>query len=176
MYAAKSKGRLTLTIEPGERRLLQRVLEAIIQNYETPPEALPAPVAQVWYSTAGCRSARMSAEQTREWIGQLRAIRKSRLRLLRRCGRAMRSASKKSAQVRMSTDEAAELMTSLNDHRLFLAARHDIGEAEMNWPFFALPEALKPAQRKALFEIGVLAFMIEILLSAIDPDAANWRE
>lgn len=176
MYAAKSKETLTLTIEPGERRLLRRVLEAIIQNYQTPPEALPAPVAQVWYSTAGCRGARMSAEQTSEWIDQLRAIRKSRLRLLQRFVRQMQSPDKGNSELQMNTEQAAVFMTSLNDHRLFLAARHEIGEAEMNWPFFSSPAALKPARRKALFEIGVLGFVIEILLSAIDPEAANWRE
>ena len=176
MYAAKRKGRLTLTVEPGERRLFRRVLEAILRNYQTPPEALPAPVARVWYSTAGCRSARMSAEQTGEWIDELRAIRKSRLRLLQRFVRQMPSAGKGSSELRMSTDQAAVFMTALNDHRLFLAARHDLGEAEMNWPFFASAAALKPARRKALFEIGALALVIEILLSVLDQEAVSWLE
>lgn len=176
MHAAKRKGRLTLTIEPGERRLLRRVLESILRNYQSPPQALPAPVAQAWYSTAGCRSARMSAEQTGEWIDELRAIRKSRLRLLRRLVRQLHSRAKGSTQLKLSIEHAATLMTSLNDHRLFLAARHNLGEAELNWPFFASAAALKPARRRALFEINALALVIEILLSMIDPEAVSWME
>jgi hypothetical protein len=176
MHAAKRKGRLTLTIEARERRLFRRVLQAIIRNYKKPPEALPAPAARVWYSTAGCQSARMSAEQTGEWIGELRAIRKSRLRLLERCVRQMKSASKGSSELKLSIVHAATLMTSLNDHRLFLAARHNLGEAELDWPTLASVAALKPARRKALFEISVLALVIEILLSVIDPEAVNWLE
>ena len=176
MHAAKSKRRLTLTILPGERRQFRRVLETIIRNYKTPPEALPAPVAQVWYSTAGCRSARMSKEQTGEWIDQLRAIRKSRLRLLQRFARELQSTGKRSSELRMSIDQAAAFMTSLNDHRLFLAARHNLGEAELNWAAFTSDAALTPVRRKALFEIGALAFVVEFLLSVIDPEAVSWME
>ena len=181
MHAAKRKGRVTVTIEPEERPVFRRVLESIIRNYKTPPESLPARVSQVWYSTAGCRSAGMSADQTGEWIDQLRLIRQSRLRLLQRCVRQMQSAgrsrSKKGTELRMSLDQAATFMTALNDHRLFLAARHDVGEAEMNFPFFAPAAApLSPARRKALFEIGALGFVIEILLRVIDPEAASWAE
>jgi len=176
MHAAKLKGRLTLTIEAGERPRFRRVLEAIIRNYQTPPEALPAPVARAWYSTTGCQSARMTTEQTGEWIAQLRLIRNSRLRLLQRCVREMESAGEGSSELRMSLEQAAVLMTSLNDHRLFLAAQHDIGEAEMTLPFFASAASLAPARRKALFEIGALALVIEILLSVIDPEAVSWLE
>jgi len=176
MYAAKRKGRLTLTIEAGERRQVRCILESIIRNYETPPEALPEPVAQVWYSTAGCRSARMSREQTAEWINELRAIRKSRLRLLQRCARQLQSTGKGSSELRMSMDQAAALMTSLNDHRLFLSAQHELGEAEMSLPFFASAAALTPARRKALFEVSALAYVIEVLLSVIDPEAVSWQE
>src|SRR5262245_16069965 len=141
MHAVTRKGRLILTVEERERRPFQRVLEAIIRNYKTPPETLPAAVSQVWYSTAGCRSARMSEDQTAEWIDELHTIRKSRLRLLQRCVRELESADKGSSELRMSIDQGVALMTALNDHRLFLAARHNIGEAEMNQPFFKIGRA-----------------------------------
>jgi hypothetical protein len=176
MHAAKSEGRLTLTIEAGERPRFRRILEAIFRNYQTPPEALPGPVARVWYSTAGCQGARMSEEQTREWIDQLHAIRNARLRLLQRFLAEMQSPGKGASELRMSTDQAADFMISLNDHRLFLAAQHEIGEAEMERPFFASAAALTPARRKALFEISALAVVIEILLSVIDPEAVSWME
>jgi hypothetical protein len=176
MYAAKRKGRLTLTIEAGERPRFRRVLETIIRNYQTPPEALPDAVSRVWYSTAGCQSARMSAEQTRDWMDQLRAIRNSRLRLLQRFLGELQSEGKGSCELRMSTDQAADFMTSLNDHRLFLAAQHEIGEAEMDQPFFASAASLTSPRRTALFEIGALAVVIEMLLSVVDPEAVNWLE
>ncbi len=176
MHAAKLEGRLTLTIEAGERPRFRRILEAIIRNYQTPPEALPAPVARVWYCTAGCQSALMSAEQSREWMDQLRAIRNSRLRLLQRFLEELQSAGKGSSELRLSTDQAGDFMTALNDHRLFLAAQHEIGEAEMDRPFFASAASLTPARRKALFEISALALVIEILLSVIDPEAVRWLE
>jgi len=176
MHAAKRKGWVTLELEPGEWRQFRRILEAIIRNYQTPPEALPASVARVWYSTAGCRSARMSEEQTGDWLDELRKIRNSRLRLLQRCVREMQSKDKGSSELRMSPDEAALFMMSLNDHRLFLAAQHEIGEAEMDRPFFASAASLTPPRRKALLEISALAVVIEMLLSVVDPEAVNWLE
>ena len=118
----------------------------------------------------------MSREQTAEWINELRAIRKSRLRLLQRCARQLQSTGKGSSELRMSMDQAAALMTSLNDHRLFLSAQHELGEAEMSLPFFASAAALTPARRKALFEVSALAYVIEVLLSVIDPEAVSWQE
>ena len=176
MHAVKRKGRLTLTLQAGERQVLRRVLEAIIRNYKTPPDALPSSVSQVWYSTAGCRRARMSDEQTGEWIENLRVIRQSRLRFLQRLARQLRSTGKGDSELRMNTDSASMLMTALNDHRLFLAACHNIGEAEMNWFYLDSAESLAPVKRKALFEIGALAFVIGILLEALDPVAASWNE
>jgi hypothetical protein len=176
MHAAKRKGRVTLDLEPVEWLELRRILEAIIHNYQTPPEALPAPVARVWYSTAGCRSARMSEEQTEGWLDELRAIRNSRLRLLQRLLQELESAGEGRLELRMSLEQAAALMTSLNDHRLYLAAQHNIGEAEMSLPFFASVAGLTSARRKALFEIGALAIVIEVLLGVIDPEAVSWSE
>jgi hypothetical protein len=118
----------------------------------------------------------MSAEQTGEWIDELHAIRKSRLRLLQRLVRQLQSPVKGSCELRLSTDQAADFMMSLNDHRLFLAAQHEIGEAEMSLPFFASAASLTPARRKALFEISALAVVIEILLSVIDPEAVSWLQ
>ena len=176
MHAAKRKGWMMLELEAAEWRRLRRILEAIIRNYQIPPEEIPAQVARVWYSTAGCQSAGMSAEQTGEWLDELRAIRNSRLHLLQRCVREMESAGEGSYALRMSPEQAAIFMTSLNDHRLFLGAQHEIGEAEMTLPFFASAAGLAPARRKALFEIGALALVIEILLGVIDPEAVSWLE
>jgi len=62
-------------------------------------------------------------------------------------------------------------MTALNDHRLLLSARHDIGEAEMNVRSFASLSKLPPPQQTALCEIEFLAYMVEELIQLLQNPA-----
>jgi hypothetical protein len=64
-------------------------------------------------------------------------------------------------------EETDAFLTTLNDYRLMMAARHDLGQDEMD---LRAPEewsSLLPARQSALFEIHFLAWMLEEILHAL---------
>jgi hypothetical protein len=130
----------------------------------------------VWYSTRGCATANLSAEETREWIEHLRQFRGARLALLEACQQQLATPRERRYELRITAAQVPDLMAALNDHRLWLAARHDIGQAEMDARAEAQFAALAPERQAALMEIDLLAYFIEVLLRAAAPDAARWME
>src|SRR5438034_5427389 len=91
MMARREKERIDFIFSTLECNIIERVLTAIIKNYQVPPDELDEKSAAVWYSTRGCQAARMSAEETADWIRQLHAVRSSRLELLQKWLAAVRA-------------------------------------------------------------------------------------
>jgi hypothetical protein len=176
MRVARDHGHVTLTVSFLESRLLLRVLQTLADNYRLRPDQVDPKVAHVWYSTRGCVTAKMSDDETREWLDALFNFRGGRRRVLEDCARQLAVRREGRFLVRLRPDDAAELMKALNDHRLCLAAQHDIGQTEMDEPFFSKDAPLAPAQRAALFEIHYLAELIHEILRALAPEAAGWME
>jgi hypothetical protein len=168
---------LVFSLSPAERWLLARVLRELIEKYRLKPDELDAATMAVWYSSRGCATAGMSAEETKEWLEHLHAFKK---------GASLQRLEEWSAQLdagsvngndqstslcpipltdphslRLSTEHAPAFVTALNDYRLAAAARHDIGQAEMDahspWQLARLP----PSRQQAVLEIHFLAWMIE---------------
>jgi hypothetical protein len=175
MLPKRHNDTLTLGLSSFESRLLRRVLNSIIRNYKAKPGQLDPRVAAAWYSTRGCETARMSADETRDWLETLHGYKSANLKLLEGWANQLAQARGES-QLNIRLDQAAPLMTVLNDHRLFAAAKHDINQAEMDMHSLAAIAKLKPAQQAALYEIHFLAWIVEELLRLISPDAANWME
>ena len=174
MRILRTKDQVVLTASAAEAGGLGRILHTLIDLYRIPPDELDAKASDVWYSTRGCATAKMSAEETREWIHHLQEFRGARLQVLERCEAHLRTMRPdRVARLSLSLAEASELITALNDHRLAQAAQHDIGEAEMSW---ALEKwlRLRPEQHQALAEIHLLAQMIEQLVRSVAPEAADW--
>lgn len=175
MHVERQKDRLVFTFNFLEGTLVRRALNEIIQNYKMKPDEVDPKVAAVWYSTRGCRSAKMTPEEVQEWLNTLHAYKSACLPLLKECQREL--ARRHSGHYRLSVtlEAAPSLMTILNDHRLLVAARNDIGQAEMDLHVFEQFARLKPEQQAAMFSIHLLACMIEEIIRLIDPEAASWH-
>lgn len=173
MRVTRQNDRLTLTFNFLESRVLQRVLQTIHRNYSIKPGQIHPKVAAVWYSTRGCEKAGMSAEETSQWIEHLHQDKGSRAALLEDWSSQLAVPESKQARIRVSLGHASDLMMALNDHRLWLAARHDIGQAEMDVRSIEGLASLKPTQQAALQEIHFLAWTIEEILRALRGSERN---
>jgi hypothetical protein len=170
---------LVLTLSPPERVLLARVLRELAGTYRLKPDELDAQIAAAWYSRRGCASAGMSDEETKEWLEHLHAFKKGTcLRRLEEWVAQLgatdsafpdpHSALPDQSTLRIPTEHAAAFLTAINDYRLAAAARHDIGQAEMDahspWQLARLP----PLRQQAVLEIHFLAWIIEETLRVTD--------
>ena len=82
MNAARHKKRIVLTFGLVEAQILQRAFHSILAHYQVKPEQLDPAIADVWYSTRGCRAARMSEADTREWRQGLHEFKSARVKLI----------------------------------------------------------------------------------------------
>jgi len=164
MRVTKEGDVLSLSLNLFEGRILRQALLAIRQNYRVPPGEADSKMRGVWYAEEGCRRAGMSAEETEEWQRHLHGFRSDNLKLLERWCEEMARRRGGRYQVSLSAEEASSFLTVVNDHRLLLAARHDIGQREMDCHSLREISRLPPAQQAALYEIHVLAYLMEELI------------
>ncbi len=176
MRAARQNDRITLSFGAFESQVLRRIISTLIQNYKIKPAEMGPKEAAVWYSTRGCESAKMSAEETRDWLEQLHGFRSANLDRLEDWAKQLTAAREDHFELRVPLAEADKLITLLNDHRLLAAARHDIGQPEMDLCSLAAFNALTPMQLNALDEIHFLACLIEALLRLLPNSGADWQE
>ena len=176
MRVARAKDSLTLIFKAAEGRVLRRIVLSISQNYLLRPGEMDAKAAAVWYSTNGCEKAKMSAEETREWLAQLHQLKCGHLRLLQAWEQQLAHPAAAQCELRLTLEEAAGLVTVLNDHRLLAAARNDIGQDEMRLHSLPALGNLRAAQQTALYEIHFLGYLIEEILRALPHNCADWQE
>jgi hypothetical protein len=174
MRAARQNDRIILRFAPGEAPLLRRIFNSIIRQYTLKPGDIDPRIAEVWYSRRGCASARMTDEQTREWIENLHSLKGANLTLLRRWARNLAPRPNHLAQLELTDEDSQTLVTVLNDHRLMCAARHSIGEAEMNLRTLTELQEVRPRRRVALLDIMFLAAIIETVLALLPGNYGDW--
>jgi hypothetical protein len=167
MIARREKDAVLFSFSSMECRVLERVLTALIANYQVPPGELDEKTAAVWYSTRGSKNARMSADEKADWVKQLHNVRSARLEVLQKLLEEIHNKPSGPLMLAIPLEKAEALMTALNDHRLLVAARHDVGEAEMDMRTLSALTKLPPAQQTALYEIHFLAYVIEELLRVL---------
>ena len=174
MHTLRQDERLILTFNFLESSILRKAFSEIVRNYKTKPDELDPKLASVWYSTRGCKSAGMSHEETQEWLASLHQFKSANLQRLNTWHQAL--APKKSGvyQLDVSLPDAQALLTVLNDHRLLMAARYDIGQQEMDMRSSEAIRNLTRNQQTALFAIHLLACIIEELINHISPEAGSW--
>jgi hypothetical protein len=174
MQAARTRDTLSLTFSFFESRIIQHILRQIMVNYQTKPEQLDAKAAAVWYSTRGCETAKMSAEDTQEWVENLHHYKSANVQHLIKWSRRLATLNK-TGQCRLNVklDHAPILLTALNDHRLLIAATHDIGQEEMDSLTIS---SLKPAQQTAISEIDFLGAIIQEILRFLPGNPGGWAE
>jgi hypothetical protein len=169
MRLQREKDVLVLTLNHPERVLLAQALRELAGMYRLTPDELDPRTAAAWYSCRGCATAGMSDAETKEWLEHLHALRKgTRLLRLEEWTAQLGNAAKEPSTLRIATEHAPVFMTAINDYRLAAAARHDIGQAEMD-AHFPWQLAKLPAPRQhAVLEIHFLAWLIEETLRALD--------
>lgn len=169
MRAQRENGFLVLTLNHSERLLLVRALRELAAKYRLKPDELDTRTASAWYSSRGCAAAGMSNDETKEWLEHLHAFRKgTRLERIEEWSAQLGDAGKDPSRLRIATEHAAVFMTSINDHRLAAAARHDIGQEEMDAHFPWQLTRLPPPRQQAVLEIHFLAWIIEEILRVLD--------
>jgi Domain of unknown function (DUF2017) len=174
MIVHRKQGAVEFRFSLLEKMVLERALATVAQNYKINPAELDEHAAAVWYSPAGCRSAGMSAEETSDWLKQLQSLRMGRVAILEECLRQLNEKREQSPiKMEIGREQADSLMTAINDHRLLVAAHHNIGEAEMNMRTLAAISKLPPSQQTALFEIEFLAYLIDELLQLLSEPAGS---
>jgi len=174
MRVEKTGAKLTLSFSIMESRRWLRTLGQIIANYQLKPNEIDPKAASVWYSTRGCERAGMSAEETREWVENLQQFKSANVQLLKSWSRSAGRSKEGQSRFSLKLEDAPILLTALNDHRLLLAATHDIGQEEMDMRALSMPQNLKPAQQLALSEIHFLACVIEEVLQFLPGNPADW--
>src|SRR5262245_36403285 len=132
MQASRRNDALVLQFGPMEKQLLLQVVEAMLANYRLKPEEIDPKTADVWYSTRGCKSAGMSADETREWIDNLYSFKSANAKLLEQWVDEIKETAPDIFELAIKLEHASNLLTVINDHRLHLAAYHDIGQHEMD--------------------------------------------
>jgi hypothetical protein len=164
MVVRREPGSVLFSFSLLERKVLERALNMLLQNYRINPAELDERASAVWYSPAGCLSAGLSAEETSDWIKQLHAVRCGRIAVIEDSLRQLTEHHESPPSLLVKLEQADALMTALNDHRLLIAAHQNIGEAEMNMRTLAALTRLPPRQQTALFEIEFFAYIIDELL------------
>jgi hypothetical protein len=176
MRATRKNNALTLAFDAVEGSILREALDSIITNYQTPPDQIDPKVAAVWYSSRGCHSAGLSAEETSAWQRDLHGFKSANLNLLKGWADKLSSRKGDPYELQIDVDKAPTFLTVLNDHRLYAAARHNIGESEMTMPMSRAFTSLPPDRQAAIIQIDLLAWIIEVILRLIAPEAANWMD
>jgi len=176
MRAALNEKNLVLTFDLLESSLLRHLFQQIIANYQIKPEQLDPKAASAWYSTKGCQAAGMSREETRDWLETLYGYKSASLSHLRNWSGVLESPNQGHCHIQLTLAEASILLTAVNDHRLWLAAKHDIGQKEMDACALPTFNTLEASQQIALSEISFLAGLIERMLRFLPGNPADWME
>ena len=174
MKALRENDQIVLRLAPSEAQFLRRIFAGIIRQYLLKPDEVHPSVADVWYSKRGCVSAGLNDEQTREWIENLHNLKSANVAALRRWRRSIASRDETVVTLTLGDEESQALLTVLNDHRLMCAARHNIGEEEMDIRTIAQVEKLRPRQRAALMDVMFLGAIIETLLALLPGGYGDW--
>jgi hypothetical protein len=158
-----------------EARVLAHVLHEIRRQYGLSPFELPPAEAAAWYDARGCRSAGMSPEETREWIQHRHHFRSSHARLIQGWIAGLETAGPGRRPITLQLEDAPSFLTVINDHRLLMAARHDIGEEQMGLGLLRSFKTLSAERQRGLFEIELLAHLMELVLAVIPGSGSDGR-
>jgi hypothetical protein len=176
MRAVRRKDQVVLTCNFLEVSIFRRALTEIAEYYKLTPREMNPKLAECWYSTRGCKSAKMSPQETQDWLNTLHEYKSANLQHVNRWIEVLAHREVGSYQLVLSLEEAACLITVANDHRLLMATLHNIGQEEMDARSMQDVEKLKMGQQTAIFCIHFLAGIVEELICLIDPDAGSWKE
>jgi hypothetical protein len=160
---------LRFTFKPMEVHLLQEVFRQLAESYRLKPDEIDPRTAEAWYSKRGCLSAKLSEEETREWLAHLHELKGENLRHIESWSKQIgESGANQATQLIIKTDDAPAFMTTINDHRLMAASRHDIGQREMDIRSPLQLAQLSAERQMAMLEIHFLAQILEETLRVVE--------
>lgn len=171
MRAVRENNQVLLTLNLFESRVLRQVMRTIGDHYRMKPAEIDPAIAAAWYPTAGCKAARMGEEETAEFIENLYGYKSANLALVERCGAELVKRNGIKQQLKLHMDEVPVFLTIVNDHRLLCAAKHKIQQDEMDLHSIKEIARLPAHQQTALYEIHLLAYLMEELIRVQEPDA-----
>ena len=160
MQIQRDGDHLRLVLAEEEAKFLAPILRAVAAEYAIPPPELDAKVQGVWYSSEGMDRVQMPADERREWEHALHEFRGENSRKI---GAWLAILAQTAPVITWSLEgeDVERLMIVLNDHRLSLAARHDVAEQEMEHD---LDRIESPGKKQALFHIHILGAMIHRII------------
>lgn len=174
MKASREGDTIRLALAPGEDVVMRHVLGALASAYRVPPEDVDPRVAGVWYSDLGCRAAGMSEDDAREWVRQIHGFKSENLALIEGWLGQLDGRRRRGATLELAAEQAEVFVGALNDHRLRIAAEQEIGQEEMDLRDMDATESLGTERQAALMQIHFLAWVMDMVLRLIAPDAADW--
>ena len=170
MRVKRENNTLLFTFNLSERQLFLRLFSQLSMSYRLKPGELDFKTVSVWYSTCGCNTAKMSEEETKEWVDHLHSFKSANLQRLKDWSKQLTEMKLAQAHLRVNVEDAPAFMIVINDHRLRTAVQHDIGQPEMD--IYSPLQLLKLAsnRQEALLEIHFLAWILEETLRVLqDP-------
>jgi hypothetical protein len=174
MKASREGDTIRLALAPGEGVVLRHVLRSLASAYRMPPDGIDPRVAGVWYSDVGCRAAGMSEVEAREWVRQIHGFKSENLERIEGWLGQLGERGSRRMTLELPVDQADAFAGVLNDHRLRVAVEQGIGQEEMDLRDAGAVESLGAERQAALMQIHFLAWMIEVIIRLIAPDAADW--
>ena len=159
MQAIQADDGCTLILFQPERAFLSGILQVILHHYGQAPEELPPRVWEVWYSAE--TTASLEEEDRHCWMESLRDFRQGNAGLCRRYLKMLQEAVQEPFSLPIARADLDSFLIVINDHRLYQAAVHEVGEAEMEEDWSQIPDT---GRRQALLEIHFLAVLLELLL------------
>lgn len=168
MRIRREEDLILLIFNSHEAKVLLPILVELADDYRAKPEDLDPKARAIWYSKGGFKNAKLSAQDTEDWIEQMHGFKSANLAAIERWCQAL---SKHEAglpkQIKLTLEEAHQFVTVINDQRLLLAARHDIGQTEMDMILPFADPSLSGPRKLALFQIHFLALMIEQVIGML---------
>lgn len=150
---------VSITLARAEAHFVAHVLGRILENYESP--AGDEGFFLRWDGREALRRSGVLEEDEALWMEERAAFRSAHAEALRVWRQHLAGLRGEWLEWRLDRKEIEIFLLTANDHRMYLAYRYSISEADME---SRLEEIDDDDRRMALVEIHLLAQMMEMLL------------
>ena len=168
MRVSRESSSVQVELAREESLILARILESVREQYQIPPAELDPKSARAWYDTRGCADSGMAERDVGEWVNQLHQFKSQNLKSIEQWIGLLGQPSTDTVLLTLPLDQVITFLQVLNDHRLLLTARNDLGEEELNpLSFQKTLESLDPQGQLALCEVNLLGYLMECILGVL---------
>lgn len=161
MQVFRDGNQFEIILFPAEAGIFQRALRDIASSYRKPPRSHPGDIGRLWEEPA----LSMDKEDEKIWQEDMQGFRGENARLADDLLVQLANVREIPCVLQVPLEQIDSVVTILNDQRLYLAARHGIGEEEMGGEMDAVSDEIL---KNALLQIHLLAWLIELVLMRMD--------